>query len=84
MKKKLIRILNYLTIFFGAHKAIPNASLDLCDWVKVQYPGLTTEELLIITAALIRSSPNMYQSHPTQLTGLNEAVTNLLSTRNQQ
>ncbi|WP_143289328.1 hypothetical protein [Brunnivagina elsteri] len=82
--KKLIRIFNYLTICIGNNNAIPTSALDLCFWVKAEYPSLTGQQLLMITAALIRSTSTMYERNPIAKESLNNAVNDLLSNRNKQ
>lgn len=81
MTKLILSIKDYLIVCFGAHGAIPSASLDLCDWIKSQYPLLTTDEVLIVTACLIRSLKVMHNLYPLQEAELNKAVHALITDR---
>jgi hypothetical protein len=84
MKKKLIRILNYLTISLGIKSRILETDLELCMWLKNEYPQLNGRDLLILTASIIRSIPTMYELNPLAKESLNNAVNNLLSNTNKQ
>ena len=81
MIKLILSIKDYLTVCLGAYGAMPSASLYLCEWVKAEYPTLTTEETLTIAACLIRLTTTTLQRNPTQKVELDKAVSNMLSTR---
>ena len=79
--KLLLSIRDYLIVWFGAGSAIPAASLELCDWLKSEYPLLNNEELLIVSATLIRSLKGLHQVYPLQHSELNRAVQGLINDR---
>jgi hypothetical protein len=81
MVKQILLIRDYLIVIFGAHRVIPFASLEVCDWVKSQYPLLKDDEVLIVTASLINSIKAMYLSHPPQQRELDKAVHSLIADR---
>lgn len=81
MKNLLLSIRDYLIVIFGANSAIPAASLELCDWVKSQYPLLTNEEILMVTANLIHFIKTMHNFYPLQQVELDKAVHGLINDR---
>ncbi len=81
MKNLLLAIRDYLIVIFGANSAIPAASLELCDWIKGQYPLLTNEEVLIVTANLIHFIKPMHNFYPLQQSQLDKAVHRLIDDR---
>ncbi len=83
MFKLILSVKDYLTVCFDAYGAMPRASLYLCEYVKTEYPALTTEETLTIAACLIRLSTTTLQRNPTQKAELDKAVSNMLATRTQ-
>jgi hypothetical protein len=81
MIKQLLSIRDYLTVCIGANASIPSASLDLCGWLKSQYPLLENEELIIVAACLIRSLKAMHNFYPLQQDELDKAVHGILANR---
>lgn len=77
----LLSIRDYLIVWFGAGNAIPTASLETCDWVKCRYPTLSNEEVVIVTACLIRSLKEIHEFYPLQQAELNKAAYSLINDR---
>lgn len=77
----LLSIRDYLIVIFGANSSIPAASLEICDWIKSQYPSLGSEDVVIVTACLIRSIKAMHEVYPLQQVELNRAVYGLTDDR---
>lgn len=79
MIKLILLIRDFLIVCFGANGSVSFASLYLCDYIKSQYPALTTQETLVIAAYWIRLKVGMHQLNPD--TEFDEVVSKLLATR---
>ncbi len=79
MIKLILLIRDFLIVCFGSRGAVSFASLYLCDFIKSQYPALTTQETLVIAAYWIRLKVGRYQLNPD--IELDEVVSKLLATR---